>query len=328
MGEQLHAVLPRRIEQVGFEVEALLGHAQRLRAVALDGLAPHEGFGEQILLRHAFVDEADLDRLFRGEAAGAEDHLAGEALADDARQVLRRADRRAGADLGAGLAEHGVFGRDHEVAPQGELVTAAHAPAVDHRDDRNRQAADRHGEALHAVVPHGGIGPVEPLHGVEIAARRERLVADAGDHRAGDRGIVAGRLQRVDHLVERLLAERVEHARPVDGDPRHLVFHLVEDVLVAARGCETSPVGPAGLFAFRFPRHVLSRRSAAAAFLCAQRVPIAAALYGRAARATSGRPGVPPPTRLSGARASANPESRGWSRHHFTVIARLDRAIQ
>src|SRR5262249_39738823 len=38
MRQQFHAVLPRRVEQVGFEVEAFLGHAQRLRAVALDGL--------------------------------------------------------------------------------------------------------------------------------------------------------------------------------------------------------------------------------------------------------------------------------------------------
>src|SRR5690349_10487031 len=42
MREQLHAVLPRGVELVGLEVEALLGHAQRLRAVALDGLAPDQ----------------------------------------------------------------------------------------------------------------------------------------------------------------------------------------------------------------------------------------------------------------------------------------------
>jgi len=42
-----------------------------------------------------------------------------------------------------------VVGRDHEVAPERELVAAAHAPAVDHGDNRDRQAADRHREALH-----------------------------------------------------------------------------------------------------------------------------------------------------------------------------------
>src|SRR5260370_12096328 len=109
VGEQLHAVLPGGVEQIRLEIEALLGHAQRLRAVALDGLAPHKRLFQQFRLRYAFVDEADLRRLLRGETARAEDHLAREALADDTRQVLRRADGRARADFLAGLAEHGIL---------------------------------------------------------------------------------------------------------------------------------------------------------------------------------------------------------------------------
>ena len=49
MREQLHAVLPGRVELVRFEVEALLGHAQGLRAMALDRLAPIQRFLQQIL---------------------------------------------------------------------------------------------------------------------------------------------------------------------------------------------------------------------------------------------------------------------------------------
>ena len=81
-------------------------------------------------------------------------------------------------------------------------MAAAHAPAVDHGDHRDRQAANGHGQALHAVVPHVAVGESEPLHGIKITAGGERLVAGTGHHRAGDRGILAGRLQRVDHLVE------------------------------------------------------------------------------------------------------------------------------
>src|SRR5260370_15911606 len=55
--------------------------------------------------------------------------------------------------------QYGVLRRDDKVAPQGKLVAAAHAPAVDHGDDREGQAADRHGKPLHAVVPHRRIGP-------------------------------------------------------------------------------------------------------------------------------------------------------------------------
>src|SRR6516165_2662579 len=75
MGEQLHAVLPRRIKKIGLEVQALFCHAQRLRAMALDGLAPRQRLLAQDRQRHAFVDEADVDRLFRAEAPRAEDHL-------------------------------------------------------------------------------------------------------------------------------------------------------------------------------------------------------------------------------------------------------------
>ena len=205
------------------------------------------------LLRHAFVDEADLDRFLRAEAPRAEDHLAREPLADDARQVLRRAHGRAGADLGAGLAEHGVLGGDDQVAPQRKLVAAAHAPAVDHGDDRNRQAADGHGQALHAVVPHGAVDQVEPLHGVEIAAGGKRLVAGAGHDRAGDRGILAGGFQRVDQLIERLLAERVEHARPVDGRP-------TRPGPSPRRECRRMPLGRAAFLGCGLFRHVSPHR--------------------------------------------------------------------
>ncbi len=256
MGEELHAVLPGRVEQVGLEVETLLGHAQGLRAVPLDGLAPDQRLLQQVLLRHAFVDEADLRGLLGVEPARAKDHLARQPLADDARQVLRGADRRAGPDLRAGLSEHGILGGDHEVAPQRELVAAAHAPAVDHRDHRDRQAADGHGEALHAVVPHRAVDPVEALHGIEIAARRERLVAGAGHHRAGDRWVLARRFQRVDQFVEGLLAERIEHTRPVDGDPGDLVLHLVEDVAIGSR-VRAVAFPRCGLFGRRLLRHVV-----------------------------------------------------------------------
>ena len=72
---------------------------------------------EQILLLDALVDQPDLDRLLGGEAARTKDHLARQPLADDARQVLGRPDRRAGADARASLAKHRVVGGDDEVAP-------------------------------------------------------------------------------------------------------------------------------------------------------------------------------------------------------------------
>ena len=101
----------RRRELVGLVVERFLGHADGLAAMRLDGLAPFFGLFAQFILRDDLVDEADLDSFGGGERAGQENHLAGQPLTDHARDVLRRTDGRASADLGAGLAEHGVVGR-------------------------------------------------------------------------------------------------------------------------------------------------------------------------------------------------------------------------
>src|SRR4029077_9468914 len=112
------------------------------------------------------------------------------------------------------------------------LVAAAHAPAVDHGNDRDGQTADGHGETLHAVVPHGAIDPVEPLHRVEVAAGGKSLVTGAGHHRTGDRWVLASGFQCIDELVEGLLAKRVEHAGAVDGHPGDLVPDFIENVVV------------------------------------------------------------------------------------------------
>src|SRR5262245_12641920 len=219
--------------------------------MALDGLAPRQRLLAQVCLRYAFVDEADLDGLFRGEAPSAEDHLPRQPFADDARQILRRSHGRAGADAGAGLAEHGIVRGNDQVAPQGELVAAAHAPAVDHGNDGDRQAADGHGKTLHAVIPHGAVDPGEALHGVYVAASGKGLVAGAGHDRTGDGRVLARRFQRVDELIEGLLAKGVEDARPVDGRPRDVIGDLVENIGVV-------PLVRAALLGCGLLCHVLS----------------------------------------------------------------------
>ena len=170
MRQQFHALLPGRVQVVGFEIQRLLGHADGQRAVALHGLAPLQRFLDQIFLRDALVDQADLHCFLGTEAPRAENHLPRQAFADDARDVLRRAHGRARAHLGTGLTEHRVFGGNHQVAPQREFMSTTHAPAVDHGDHRDRQAANGHRQSEHAVVPHIGVGEIEPLHREEITA--------------------------------------------------------------------------------------------------------------------------------------------------------------
>ena len=177
--------------------------------MALDGLTPFLGFCEQIGMRHNLVDQADIDGFLGRESAGEEDHLAGQTLANHAGNVLGRTYGRAGANFGTGLAEMGLVGSDHHVTPQGELVSATHAPAIDHGDDRDWQAANGHGRAEHPVVPVIGVGPVQLHHRAEIAASREGLVACAGDNGTSDRRVVAGRFEGVDQLVERVLTKGI-----------------------------------------------------------------------------------------------------------------------
>ena len=235
MCEQLHAVLPRGVEIVRLEVERALRHADRQRAVPLHRLAPLQGLLEEVLLRHALVDEADFGGFLGRKAPSAENHLARQPLADEARNVLRCADRGTRPHLRAGLPEHGVLRRDHEIAPQRELVPSSHAPAVHHGDHRNRQPAYRHREAQHPVIPHVGVGEVKTLHREEIASRRERLVASARHDGTHDRRVLSCGLERVDHLVQRLLTKRVQHARTVDRYPRDLVLDLVQDIAIVPR---------------------------------------------------------------------------------------------
>src|SRR5690606_25752582 len=128
----------------------------------------------------------NLDCFLRWESAGTKDHFAGKTLADDTRDVLRCAHGGAGTDLCAGLTENSVVRGNHDVAPEGELVTTAHAPAIDHGDDRNMRAAQAHGAVEHAVVPMAGDHPVKPHHRTKIASGAEGTIAGAGDDHRGD----------------------------------------------------------------------------------------------------------------------------------------------
>ena len=92
--------------------------------------------------RHA-VHEAPRQRLRGRDAARQEDHLLRAPFADDPRQALGAA--RAGDDGDRRLRqpEHGVRGRDAQVARERELEAAAERHAVDGGDDGLGQAVER-----------------------------------------------------------------------------------------------------------------------------------------------------------------------------------------
>jgi hypothetical protein len=108
-----------------------------------------------------------------------------------------------------------------------------------------------------------GFGGVQPLVGLvervrpggerllvlrrDVAAGAERAVPDAGEDDDPDARVLAGALDGVDQLEQRVGAERVELLGPVDLQPRDGVVGLVRDVGVGHGGlhggeCTSRPV--------------------------------------------------------------------------------------
>ncbi len=160
----------------------------------------------------------------------------------DPRQQPRAVAAVEAADRRTGLAEARVVGRDGEVAHDVQHVAAADRVARDHRDHRLGQPADLHLQVEHvepadAVVVAVAVVAADAL----VAAGAERVGALAGEDDHADVGVVAGELERVAELEERVGPERVAHLGPADRDLGDAVGGLVADVAVA--GVDRLPLG-------------------------------------------------------------------------------------
>ena len=129
--------------QVAEEVELHLrvaGHQRQpvgeLRDELVDGRV-------ELGRRDGAVDEPPLLGLLRGDLLAEQDDLARAAVADEDRQPLRRAGRRHRAVLEADVADERVVDHHRQVARHLHLVAAADADAVDPRDRRLADLADR-----------------------------------------------------------------------------------------------------------------------------------------------------------------------------------------
>jgi hypothetical protein len=112
--------------------------------------------------------------------AAQEPDLAGLLLADAAGQVAGAEAAVEAADPRPGLPEHGVVGRDREVADHVQHVAAADGPAGHHGHDGLGQRADlllqvEHVQAGHAVVTDVALIAAHAL----VAAGAEGLAAGA-----------------------------------------------------------------------------------------------------------------------------------------------------
>ena len=142
--------------------------------------------------------------------------------------------------------EHGVVGRDDQVAHARDHQAAGDALALDHRDRRLGQIADREGlleihRPLVLELPLRRLAHLMPLVRRRFADVRLQVVS-GGEVRSGtgdddhvDVGIAVGGVQRVVEFVEELRVLRVADLGPVHRDELDRAAPLDQDRLVAHR---------------------------------------------------------------------------------------------
>ena len=174
---------------------------------------------------------------------------------------LRRSPPVASADLRPVEDEvRGLVG-EHEVGEESHLRTSADAGSVDREEDRLLEADDDVRDADHPleeVRSPGLLAREDGLGHLDVAAGTERTPGAAHDHHA-DPLVGTGFPQRLQELVIRLHAERVELLRPVERDRRDAAVGAVLDVLVHARARQSllKMSDPLSMIASRTPAAVM-----------------------------------------------------------------------
>ncbi len=163
---------------------------------------------------HHPVDQAHRERRLRRHVIVEQGQLLGPAEPDDPGQAEDRAVRDEAVPRRA-QAEDRVGGGQTQVAGDPELEAAADGVAVQHRDH----------DLVHVLeaVQRADPVPVERL--VDPARRQHRAVharaerpARAPHHHRPHVRVAGGRLRRVGQLRGQRAVQRVEHARPIQGD--------------------------------------------------------------------------------------------------------------
>ena len=119
----------------------------------------------------------------------------------------------------SGVPKRTPVARDDEVARQRETQRAGQHVTVGGADRRLAELADDAEQAREAisaeVLVHERRLRREPG---QVAAAREHLLVGRGEHDAADGGVVTGRLEGGDQVVEDLVGERVARVGLVERD--------------------------------------------------------------------------------------------------------------
>jgi len=165
-----------------------------------------------------------------------QDQLFRHADPDDAGQTLGSSVPGNDAKIDLRDAHDGRIGGDADVAAQGQFGAAAQGDAVDAGDDGLPEVFDVPGDLLPLRKGVEDVQVARPLgHDGDVPSRHEGLVACAGEDDHANRVVAGDAVQGVLDLQHGLVADGVEHFRPVDGDRRHSPVLRYNDVFVLHR---------------------------------------------------------------------------------------------
>src|SRR5215207_923232 len=194
-----HQVLALAVVDAGLLVQRPLGRRDGERCAL--GHARGQGgvLGDQLVVGHHLVDEAELPGLLRAEVVGGEGHPGHPAAADHVDAAGHR-DGGEQAVVHLAEAEARLLGGDDEVARQRDLGAEAEGVAV-HRGD------DDLGHPLDGLERRVGL-PDEPIavahavegHPAEVGAGREGLAVAAGEDDGADLVVALERGDRLGQL--------------------------------------------------------------------------------------------------------------------------------
>src|SRR5581483_6966076 len=216
------------------EVGLLLGVAQALRELVdeLGGELVHRVI--QLLVRHHLVHQAPLQGRGGVHPLAQVEHLASAPLADDDRQPLRGPAAGNAANLRADLPDAHVIGGDGQVTSQVEFVASADDHAV---QPRNRRLADIPQRVDTRLEPANPLPVVARAPGVligvlaHVAAGAEGVLAGAGEHYHRHAVVPRSVGERLGQLPGGDGATAVVDLGAIEGDARHPVLLLVQDLL-------------------------------------------------------------------------------------------------
>src|SRR5262249_55944607 len=255
----------RALAEAGAGPEIRLGPPARVLLVLLHGdrrelsQAPRERhrLGQELAPRHDLDRQSGFLRLSGVERVAAQDQIEPAAHPDRVPEQLEAEDRRDPvADLRHPVAR--VLGRDANVGQQRQLTARAHPPAVDRGDHRHVEHPHLIVEELELPYPLLGLGSGHVLRLRQVLPGAERLVPGTRDDDGANALVRLDLRQRVGQLAFERSIERVEHARPIEGDDDNVVGPLPDDARVHARpphrirssptlaraGLETATVAP------------------------------------------------------------------------------------